>query len=250
MEVGIEFWIAASLSAFLLGGAKGGLSIAGALVVPVMSLVMSPVAGAGLLLPLFLLSDIYAIWLFRGSYSAVNLKTLIPAGLFGVCAGFVLVSYISENTAKLMVAAVGIWYLANTVCARIGQSERPIRPATIPGGLFWGTLSGITSYISHAGGPPFQTYVLPQKLPKLVFAGTATIFFALVNFAKLPAYVVAGQVTVISVEKVLILGPIALIGARAGYQLAKIMPERMYFALIEMALGLVSVKLIWDVVLG
>lgn len=248
--MGIEFWIAASVAAFLLGAAKGGLSIAGSLVVPVMSLVMSPVAGAGLLLPLFLLSDIYAIWLFRGSYSVLNLKTLIPAGLLGVMVGFILVSYISENTAKLIVASVGIWYLLNAMRARISKISRPVRPASIPRGLFWGTLSGITSYISHAGGPPFQSYMLPQKLPKLVFAGTATIFFALVNFAKLPAYMLAGQVTIASTEKVLILGPVALIGARVGYQLTKIMPERLFFALIELALGVVSVKLIWDVVSG
>jgi len=51
-------------------------------------------------------------------------------------------------------------------------------------GLFWGTLSGFTSFISHAGAPPYQVYVLPQQLPKTVFAGTATLVFAAINLAK------------------------------------------------------------------
>ena len=52
-------------------------------------------------------------------------------------------------------------------------------------GILWGTLAGFTSFISHAGAPPFQIYVLPQRLPKLVFAGTSTILFATINAAKI-----------------------------------------------------------------
>lgn len=247
MPPDIAFWIAAGLAALLLGLAKGGLQIAGALVVPVISLVMSPIAGAGLLLPLYLLSDLYAIWLFRGNFSRRNLAILLPAGLLGVVAGYLLVSYISEDMAKLIVAAVGLWYLLGTVRARIRRITLPPRAADVPRGMFWGVLSGITSYISHAGGPPFQAYVLPQKLPKMVFAGTATLFFALINFAKLPPYVFAGQVTATSTTTVLWLVPVSLFGAWAGYRLTRLLPEAVFFVLIEIALFVVSAKLLWDV---
>ena len=57
----------------------------------------------------------------------------------------------------------------------------------------WGSLAGFTSFISHAGAPPFQVYVMPQQLKPRVFAGTATMFFAAVNLIKLPPYVLLGQ---------------------------------------------------------
>ncbi|MFV0246248.1 MAG: sulfite exporter TauE/SafE family protein [Qingshengfaniella sp.] len=247
MTPDIAFWIAAGLATLLLGLAKGGIAIAASLVVPVMSLVMPPINAAGLLLPLFLLSDIYAVWLFRSSFSRRNLTILIPAGVLGVIAGFLLVSHISENTSKLIVAGVGLWFLIDRLRDRYTRVERPPRPADLPRGLFWGILAGVTSYISHSGGPPFQAYMLPQKLPKMVFAGTATFFFACVNLAKLPAFILAGQVTLASTEKVILLTPLALIGARMGYRLTEILSDKLFFALIELALLVVSFKLLWDV---
>jgi uncharacterized protein len=243
----IEFWIAAILAAFLLGIAKGGLGIAGSLVVPVIALVMSPIEGAGLLLPLFILSDIYAIWLFRGSFSAVNLRILIPAGIVGILAGFLLISKITGDTAKLIVACVGLWYLIQTTFLRLSKLDRPPQSAGVVRGLFWGTLSGFTSYISHSGGPPFQAYLLPQKLPKLVFAGTSTLFFGIVNFLKLPPFIFAGQITYASIERVIFLIPVALVGARIGFWLVHIMPERVFYTMVELALLAVTLKLFWDV---
>ena len=63
----------------------------------------------------------------------------------------------------------------------------------MPRGVFWGTIAGFTSFVSHTGGPPYQAYVLPQKLPKMMFAGTSTIVFAVINLVKLVPYWALGQ---------------------------------------------------------
>ncbi len=70
----------------------------------------------------------------------------------------------------------------------------PPRPADVPRGLFWGSITGFTSFVSHAGAPPYQMYVLPQRLEKMVYAGTSTIVFAIINLLKLPPYWFLGQV--------------------------------------------------------
>ena len=55
-------------------------------------------------------------------------------------------------------------------------------------GLIWGTIAGVTTFITHSGAPPTQAYLIPQNLPRLIFAGTMAITFALANFAKIPTY--------------------------------------------------------------
>ncbi|WP_424933306.1 sulfite exporter TauE/SafE family protein [Amaricoccus macauensis] len=248
MEFNLYFWIAATIAAFIVGLSKGGLAIAGPLVVPILSTVMPPTLAAGLMLPIYLISDSYAVWLFRRNFSKRNLAILIPAGLIGVILGYLMVERVSEDVIKLLVAGVGLWYLADVLIKRMRKTPLPPRPADVPRGLFWGALSGLTSYVSHSGGPPFQAYVLPQKLDKLVFVGTSTLFFAIVNLAKLPTYIMAGQLRLEAAWVMALLAVVALGGARTGYWLTHVLPERIFYIFVEIALFLISMKLIYEVV--
>jgi hypothetical protein len=93
-------------------------------------------------------------------------------------------------------------------------------------------------------------YVLPQRLEKMVYAGTSTIIFAIINLMKLPPYWFLGQVNLASLETALYLSPIAIIGAYIGYRLTKIIPEGIFYRIVELALFIVSLKLIYDGVVG
>lgn len=216
--------------------------------VPLMSLFMDPAAAAGLLLPLYIVADFYAIYLFRKSFSVRNLKILIPGAVVGVLIGFFAVAVVPNNAVKLLVACIGFSYFLNALRARFTQREVPARKADIPRGLFWGALAGLTSYISHAGGPPYQAYVLPQRLNKMAFLGTTTIFFTTVNLMKLPAYLLAGQVTWDSLSQAVWLAPSVLAGAWSGVAISRTLPERHFFLIIEIALLAVSFKLLFEVI--
>lgn len=246
----MEFWIVAGLAAYLMGLSKGGVPMIALLSVPMLALYMDAAAAAGLLLPLYLVADAYAIYLFRKAFSVRNLKILVPGGLAGVCVGFVAVSYVPGEVAKLLVAGIGISYLINALRDRLSKREVAPRPADVPRGIFWGTLAGLTSYISHAGGPPYQAYVLPQKLDKMVYLGTTTIFFAFLNLVKVPPYVMAGQITWDSLAEAVWLAPLALAGAWSGAMVSRMLPEKVFFALIEIALALVSLKLLYEVLIA
>ena len=238
------YLILASCGALLIGMSKGGLPLVGMMSVPLLSLVMSPVKAAVLLLPLFVVSDVVGVWLYRRQYSAVNLKILIPAGLVGVFVGWLTASMISDLTIKFIIGLVGVVFCLQTWFRR-GQSETP-QEATKIKGYFWGGMAGFTSFISHAGGPPFQIYVLPQKLPKAEFAGTATILFAIINFSKILPYQNLSPYSSEDLWKAATLIPMALMGTFLGAYLTKRINDVLFYKLVQASLFVVSCKLIWD----
>jgi uncharacterized membrane protein YfcA len=245
----IDFYLLlAGVAALLIGLSKGGLPMVGMMSVPLLSMVMSPVKAAVLLLPLFVLTDMMAIWLYRKHYSAINLKILVPAGLLGVLIGWLTASMISELTLKLIIGLVGLGFCLQTWFKR-DSVQLPV-PASRLSGFFWGALAGFTSFISHSGGPPFQVYMLPQKLSKLEFAGTATLFFAVVNLAKIAPYHQLRPYSLNDLMQVSVLIPLALLGTLLGAQLTRRLNEVWFYKLVQMGLFLVSLKLIADALNG
>ena len=244
----IWFWVLAGLAAFFVGSSKGGLPLVGILAVPLMALQISPVVAAGLLLPIYIISDIYGLWIYRKSYDIRNIKILVPAAAIGIGVGWATAHITSDSLVKLVVGIIGLAYCVDALLK--AKRNLPPKSADIPRGIFWGALTGFTSFVSHAGAPPYQMYVLPQRLEKMVYAGTSTIIFAIINLLKLPPYWFLGQVNVGSLETAMYLAPIAIIGAFLGYRLTRIIPEGIFFRVVEVALFLVSIKLIYDGAIG
>ncbi|WP_435138849.1 sulfite exporter TauE/SafE family protein [Pseudopelagicola sp. nBUS_19] len=243
----MEYWFVAGLAAFLMGLSKGGMPMIALLAVPMMSLYMDPAIAAGLLLPIYIVADCYAVFLFRRTFSTLNLKILIPAAMVGILVGYFTVSFVDANAVKLLVAGIGLSYLFNSLRRHFAMGEVTPKLANLPSGIFWGTIAGLASYICHAGGPPFQAYVLPQRLEKMAFLGTTTIFFATVNLMKVPPFIIAEQVTWQSLHQAIWLAPMALLGAWSGAKISRILSEKAFFALIETALALVCLMLIHEV---
>jgi len=233
------------LAALFVGLSKGGLPAIAMLSVPILSLFMSPLIAAILLLPIYILSDAVGVWLYRHEYSARNLKILVPAALLGVAIGWATATVVSENIVALSIGILGISFCLYTWFFK--KSATPARKATLTGGIFWGSLSGFTSFVSHAGAPPFQIYVLPQKLPKMVFAGTTTLLFAAVNLAKILPYSNLHPYTGSTLKVSACLLPIAAIGTVLGRHLIQRLPEKWFFFFVQLALFLISIKLVFDV---
>jgi uncharacterized protein len=244
MQPDAWFWILAIIATFFVGASKGGLPGVGILGVPILAQVISPVVAAGLLLPLYIVSDVYGLWLYRKSYDLKNIKILVPAATIGIAIGWATASFNSDAIVKFIVGVVGLWY-AGDIFFKSKRSTDP-KPADLPRGYFWGSLAGFTSFVAHAGGTPYQMYVLPQRLDKMVYAGTTTIIFAIVNLLKLPPYWLLGQVNIGSLKTCAVLTPVALFGAFAGYQLTRILPEKIFFRFVEIALFLLSLRLLYE----
>lgn len=241
-----SYFVLAGLAALLVGLSKGGLPTVGMLAVPLLSLFMSPVAAAVLLLPIYIISDVVSVWLYRKNFSAPNLKILIPAGMLGVGIAWLTASVTSDSAVKLMIGCLGVGFCLNTWLRKTPQDKQPVNARK---GWFWGTVAGFTSFISHAGGPPFQMYMLPQRLPKLEFAGTATLLFAVINAAKIWPYHMLQPYSTDDLLRAADLIPFALIGTVLGAYLTRKIADVWFYRLVQAGLFAVSLKLITDVVL-
>ena len=147
---------------------------------------------AAIVLPILIVQDWVSVWAFRRDYSPRNLVILIPSSVIGVGVGWLLAARVSEDAVRLAIGVISIVFVAYMLIRdRLGRA--PVEKPGVPSGVLWGSLAGFTSFISHAGAPPFQVYVMPQYLKPRVFAGTATMFFAAVNLLKVPPYFLLGQ---------------------------------------------------------
>lgn len=232
------------LAALLVGLSKGGLPAIGMLAVPVMALKIPPVTAAVLLLPIFVITDAVSVWLYRRDFSRRNVAILIPAGIVGVLFGWATASYLSDRAVALLIGALGVGFCLNSWLRRAPAGDPA--PASLGRGLFWGSLAGFTSFVSHAGAPPYQIYVLPQRLAKTTFAGTSTLVFAAINLAKVVPYMQLRPYSLADLQTAAWLIPAALAGTVLGAWLTKRIVDRWFFRLVQVGLFAVSCKLIFD----
>lgn len=203
------FYAVAIPAAILIGLAKGGFTVVTLLAVPIMALVISPVQAAAITLPALVFSDIVALISYRGAYDRSIIRIWIPLSIIGIAIGWATAAWIGEHQIRLIVGLLSMSFALNYwLTPPGGRSPRKHSPAKAS---FWAVVTGFTSFVSHAGGPPFQIYVTPLRLEPKVLAGTAVITFAVINAVKLVPYFLLGQFDAANVAASAILIPIALI---------------------------------------
>jgi uncharacterized protein len=240
------FYLFAVPAVVLIGLAKGGFSGLGALGMPLMALGVEPVAGAAILLPILIVQDIVGVAAFRKSWDAGVLRVLLPGALLGVALGYLLAAKVSSNAILAALGTVSIVFGAQRLWVeRGGRIPAPSSSSQWIGSLF-GVATGFTSQIAHAGGPPFQMWVMPRRLPRDVFVGTSAIFFALLNWIKVPAYVALGQFTTANALAAAILLPVAVLSSLAGVRLVRRVPVERFYLIIYALMIVAGVKLLLD----
>jgi uncharacterized protein len=167
------------LICFMKGAFGGGFSIVG---IPLLSTVMDPVTAGGLLAPLFVAMDLFALRYWKPStWSKPDLVLLLPGLVIGIGLGYLLFRVLDHRAISIMMAAitlifVGLWLVAG--------GKVTIRPRSPPKAVAAGLTSGITTMVAHSGGPPLAMYLLPLGLSKEVYAGTTSLFFTVGNATK------------------------------------------------------------------
>lgn len=236
------FYAVAAISVILLGLAKGGFYGLGVMATPILALVVSPLQAAGILLPILLVGDAISVWAYRRSWDPWNLKVVFPGLVLGVGVGWVLAAWVPEGYVRIVIGLIALAFVLNYWFGR-GVPDESYRPSAI-GGTFWGAISGFTSFVAHAGGPPYAMHMLPQRLDREIFAGTTTILFATVNALKVYPYFALGQLTPFNLWTSAVLFPLAVATTFFGVWLVRRVSQEQFYRVIYLVMFFVSLELL------
>lgn len=235
-------WLLIAFSVYLTGVSKGGFAGGfGTLSVPLMALAISPAQAAGLLLPLLLVMDVFAVKAWWGKQDATEVWRFVPGLFIGVTVGTLLFDSLSEQGLRLTLGVITLLFAAYMLLKPVTK-----KPISTHWALPAASVCGFTSFMAHAGAPPLNVYLLPRKLSKETFIATCAVTFAVVNVIKLAPYMWLGEINVTSAWASLLLVPIAWIGVRNGLWLQSRVNEALFYRLVILAMFLVGFNLIWQ----
>ena len=239
-----HFYLVAVPAVLLLGISKSGFGAGfGSLAVPLMALAVPVPAAAAILMPLLLVMDLLGLAAFRREVDLKLLKFLVPFGLMGTVAGTLLFRALSPATVAGIVGVFTLLFLAQ----RLAFPPKPDDPLPRRGlGAVLTVTSGFTSFISHAGGPPLNAYLIPLRMKPLVFTATVAYFFFVVNLSKWIPYAWLGLLDLRNMATSLALMPLAPIGVWLGVRIARRIEPRTFYAFIYLGMFLTGLKLVWD----
>jgi uncharacterized protein len=238
----------AALGAMLAGISKGGfggsLGFAGS---AILAVVVEPGVALALMLPVLMAIDMAAVRAYWGRWDKPSAGAILTGAVPGLLLGAVLFSVISSDSIRVLIGLVAVGFpLFRIALARGWIAPRPTGFDRRKGWVA-GAGVGFTSFVAHAGGPPFAVFMLGQGgIDKTRYHATSVIVFWVVNAMKAALYTMLGLFSWQLLGWSAALIPFAMIGTLIGVKAHKLIPERLFFMVAYTALMLTGLKLLWD----
>jgi uncharacterized membrane protein YfcA len=237
------FYAVAIPAVTLLGLAKGGFAGVGMISTPMVSLVVGPIQAASIMLPILIVQDAVSVYTYWGKWDRRNLALMLPGAMLGILLAWLLAARVSEAAFELALGLISLLFGLRYLVGR--KLVRPSRPGPIAGAVC-GLASGFTSTIAHAGAPPFQIYVMPQRLPHEVFAATSVLFFAVINVVKVAPFAALGGFSAENLATAAALLPLAILTTLGGVALVRRISGERFYSVIYGLLVLAGLQLTWN----
>ena len=238
----------AALGAMLAGISKGGfggsLGFAGS---AILAVVVEPGVALALMLPVLMAIDMAAVRAYWGRWDKPSAGAILTGAVPGLLLGAVLFSVISSDSIRVLIGLVAVGFpLFRIALARGWIAPRPTGFDRRKGWVA-GAGVGFTSFVAHAGGPPFAVFMLGQGgIDKTRYHATSVIVFWVVNAMKAALYTMLGLFSWQLLGWSAAMIPFAMIGTLIGVKAHKLIPERLFFMVAYTALMLTGLKLLWD----
>jgi len=231
-------WMSIGVAAFILGLSKSGIKGIGIPIVIILAFVFGEKASTGILLPMLIFADVFAVVYYNKHTQWHYILKLLPAMILGVLVGVWVGNDISETVFKRIMSVIIIgsvfimFYMEN------------LKSNTIPTNKWFsnsaGFMAGFTTMVGNLAGPISDIYFLAMRLPKNEFIGTAAWLFFIVNVVKLPFHIfVWNTVSLETVSLNVVLMPAIILGFGLGAYIVKLISNVNYrrFVFIITALG-------------
>ena len=233
------------LISFMRGAFGGGFAIIG---IPLLSLVMDPLTAGGLLAPLFISMDIFALRYWRPStWSKPDLIVLLPCLIVGIGFGAITLRLLDERAIAIAIALITLTF---SVIWFGGGGKIQVRPRSAFKAAAAGLSSGITTMVAHSGGPALAMYLLPLGMAKEVYAGTTSFFFTVGNAVKAVPWLLLVKPTQTVWALMALVLPTVPLGIWAGWKLHARLDQRQLYRTCYGLLIVTALKLLWDGISG
>ncbi|MHB1001057.1 MAG: sulfite exporter TauE/SafE family protein [Armatimonadota bacterium] len=254
MNLEIWQWLLGAAAALLVGISKTGIPGAGILVVPLLAVTFGGRPSIGIMLPMLIFADCFAVAWYRRHAQWDKLIGLLPWVVIGLAAGgFALWATGKAGTGKdylnivigsLVLIMLALYFLQ-------GKLGDQLTPTSKIGMASTGISAGFATMVSNAAGPVMQIYMAAHKMPKEQFMGTIAWYFFIINLSKLPVYAALSinnpQKPIITWESLkfnLMITPIILVGVFIGKWLLPRIPQKAFDLVVLILAGASAVLLI------
>ena len=242
MEITLATWIIAFIASVILGISKAGIKGIGIIIVTLMALAFGAKESTGLMVPLLIVGDIFAVVYYNRHAQWKYIIRFLPWMIFGLLIGVLIGKDLPEKSFKYGMSAIILASVILMYWWDIRKSKAVPQHPAFAG--FTGIMAGFTTMIGNLAGAFSNIYFLAMRLPKNVFIGTAAWLFLIINTIKLPFHIFVWKT--ITKESLLIdlkLIPAVLIGLLIGIRLVKIIQEKYYrkMILILTAIGAILI---------
>ncbi len=232
-EVSTLGWVILGLAAFIIGLSKTGLPGIGILGIPLVAMVIPAKESTGLILPMLIVGDIFAVAFYRRHAVWSHLVKLLPCAAAGIVIGWALLGKVTSPQLSPIIGVIILVMLGLNFWRDRAAGDTVNVPTAwwFPVGM--GLLAGVTTMMANAAGPIMVIYLLAMRLPKHEFIGTGAWYFLILNTFKVPFSASYNLVNADSLQMNLVLVPLIVIGALIGVRTAKHMPQKLFAAVAQ-----------------
>jgi uncharacterized membrane protein YfcA len=226
-------WTVLAVAAFLIGASKTGFPGVGILAILLTARVIPARLSTGLILPMLVVGDIFAVAYYRRHAVWKHLVKLIPFAALGIVLGWLALGQVKvDQQLRIFIAVVILVMLALNWWRNRRGGDVPI-----PTGWWFpvcmGLIAGVTTMMANAAGPVMIIYLLAMRLPKTEFLGTGAWYYLILNWFKVPFSGNLGLINWESLQFNLVLLPLIAAGALAGIWLVKYVPEKTFGTIVQ-----------------
>ncbi|UII77971.1 sulfite exporter TauE/SafE family protein [Flagellimonas sp. HMM57] len=232
----------AATATFLMGTSKAGLKGLSIFNVTLMALAFGARESTGILMPLLLVGDIFAVIYYNRHTQWKYILRFLPWMITGILIGVLVGKDLPEKQFKI--GMVAVIFISLAVLVYWGRRKSKSVPTHWGFAGSIGIFAGICTMIGNLAGAFTNIFFLAMRLPKNEFVGTAAWLFLITNLFKLPFHVFVWKT--ISIDTLLInvkLLPAIFTGLLLGVFIVKRINERNYkkFIILVTAIGAVAI---------